>query len=67
MDTLILLYSGRPLAVPEIAGKANALLEARMPGTEGNRGPGYSDRTPQPFRKAYHVLPIQYRAMSGIL
>ena len=37
MDTLLLLYSGRPLAVPEIAGKANALLEAWMPGTEGNR------------------------------
>lgn len=31
------LYSGRPLAVSEIAGKANALLEAWMPGTEGNR------------------------------
>ena len=32
-----MLYSGRPLAVSEIAGKANARLEAWMPGTEGNR------------------------------
>ena len=37
MDTLLLLYSGRPLEVSEIAGKANARLEAWMPGTEGNR------------------------------
>ena len=37
MDTLILLYSGRPLEVSEIAGKANARLEEWMQGNEGNR------------------------------
>lgn len=34
---VVVLYSGRPLAIPEIANKANALAEAWMPGTEGNR------------------------------
>lgn len=33
---IVILYNGRPLAIPEIALKANAVLEAWFPGTEGN-------------------------------
>lgn len=33
---VVILYNGRPLAIPEIAHKANAVLEAWFPGTEGN-------------------------------
>jgi len=34
---VVILYNGRPLAIPNIAGKASAVLEAWFPGTEGNR------------------------------
>lgn len=34
---VIILYNGRPLAIPDIAEKADAILEAWFPGTEGNR------------------------------
>lgn len=33
---IVILYNGRPLAIPEIALKANVVLEAWFPGTEGN-------------------------------
>ena len=34
---VVILYNGRPLGIPRIAQKANAVLEAWFPGTEGNR------------------------------
>lgn len=34
---IVVMYSGRPLAIPSIAEKADAVLEAWFPGTEGNR------------------------------
>jgi beta-glucosidase len=33
--TVIVLINGRPLAIPDLAGSANALLEAWLPGEEG--------------------------------
>lgn len=33
---IAVLYSGRPLAIPNLDKKANAILEAWFPGTEGN-------------------------------
>lgn len=34
---IVVLYNGRPLAIPSIAEKADAILEAWFPGTEGSR------------------------------
>lgn len=34
---IVVLYNGRPLAISNIAEKADAVLEAWFPGTEGNR------------------------------
>lgn len=34
---IVVLYNGRPLAISNIAEKADAILEAWFPGTEGNR------------------------------
>ena len=34
-DTIVLLFGGRPLAIPEIAEKAGAILEMWLPGTAG--------------------------------
>lgn len=34
---VVILYNGRPLAIPNIEKKANAILEAWYPGTEGNQ------------------------------
>ncbi len=36
-SVIVVLYNGRPLAIPNIAKKASAVLEAWFPGTEGNR------------------------------
>jgi len=35
---VVVLFSGRPLAIPQITEKAAAILEAWFPGTEGARG-----------------------------
>lgn len=34
---VVVLYSGRPLAIPELAEKADAILLAWLPGTRGNQ------------------------------
>lgn len=36
-QVIIILYSGRPLAVPKLAQRTNALVQAWFPGTEGSR------------------------------
>jgi len=33
---IVVLYNGRPLAIPALNEKANAIIEAWLPGTEGN-------------------------------
>lgn len=37
IPTVVVLYSGRPLAIPNIAEKTNSLLMAWFPGTEGGQ------------------------------
>lgn len=37
---VVVLYNGRPLAIPELKEKADAILEAWLPGTEGNPAVG---------------------------
>ena len=34
---IVILYNGRPLAIPHLEQKANAILEAWLPGTKGNQ------------------------------
>lgn len=66
------LYNGRPLAVPEIQKKAVAVLEAWLPGTEGNPAVGdllFADELPSgrltmSFPYAVGQCPIYYNRYS---
>jgi beta-glucosidase len=65
---VVVLVSGRPLAVPDLAEKANALLEAWLPGEEGaaavaavlfgDINPG--GRLPVTFPRSVGQVPIYY-------
>lgn len=69
---VVILYNGRPLAIPNIAKKANALLEAWLPGTKGNQAVGdilFGEKEPggrltMSFPYAVGQCPIYYNRYS---
>lgn len=71
-NTLALLYSGRPLAIPMLAEKARAILDAWYPGTFGNIGiwellfgnANPCGRVPMSFPYTTGQLPMHYSALT---
>lgn len=71
-NILSLLYAGRPLAIPMLAEKSKAILDAWYPGTFGNIGiwelifgdANPSGRVPMSFPHTTGQLPMSYNAFT---
>ncbi len=70
---LSLIYAGRPLAIPMLAGKSGAILDAWYPGTFGNIGiwelifgdANPCGRVPMSFPHTTGQLPMNYSAFTS--
>jgi len=66
--TIVVLVNGRPLAIPDLAGRASAILEAWLPGEEGGSAIAaalFGDlnpagRLPMTFPRHVGQLPLYY-------